>query len=83
MEKLTKNIPGLGSWGSRSSLGRLHMMRSGRSDPMMMVRDADNDDNEVENEEQETFVLPAAGPDNNIRYEKRSGSEKVIKIPLR
>ena len=81
MEKLTKNIPGLGSWGSRSSLGRLHMMRSGRSDPLMMVREEDNDDNEGENEEQETFVLPAAGPDNNIRYEKRSGSEKVIKIP--
>ena len=81
MEKLTKNIPGLGSWGSRSSLGRLHMMRSGRSDPLMMVREEDNDDNEGENEEQEAFVLPAAGPNNNIRYEKRSGSEKVIKIP--
>ena len=60
------------------------MMRSGRSDPMMMVRDVDNDDDDDGvNEEQETFVLPAAGPDNNIRYEKRSGSEKVIKIPQR
>ena len=60
------------------------MLRSGRSDPMIMVRDGDNnDDDEGENEEQEAFVLPAAGPNNNIRYEKRSGSEKVIKIPLR
>ena len=45
---------------------------------MLMVRDADNDE-EVDNEEQETFVLPAAGPDNNIRYEKRSGIYKILK----
>ena len=57
----------------------MHMMRSGRSDPLMTVRDEENDDNIVDNEEQETFVLPAAGPDNNIRYEKRSGLYKIKK----
>ena len=74
MKKLTKTTSGLGSWGSQSSWSRVHMMRSGQSDPLMMVRD--NDDREVDNQEQETFVLPAAALDNNIRYEKRSGLGK-------
>ena len=49
------------------------MMRSGRSDPRLMVREVEEDDNQEDNEDQETFVLHGADPDSNISLEKRSG----------
>ena len=56
------------------------MMRSGRSDPRMMVREVEDDDNEVDNEDQDAFVLHGAGPDNNLSFEKRSGLEIIFKF---
>lgn len=52
------------------------MMRSGRSDPRLMVREVEEDDNQEDNEDQETFVLQGADPDSNISLEKRSGLGK-------
>ena len=68
----TMYIPGLGSWGARP-WSRVHMMRSGRSDPRLMVREVEEDDNQEDNEDQETFELHGADPDSNISLEKRSG----------
>ena len=52
------------------------MMRSGRSDPRLMVREVEEDDNQEDNEDQETFELQGADPDSNISLEKRSGLGK-------
>ena len=52
------------------------MMRSGRSDPRLMVRELEEEDNQVDSEDQEASVLH----DTNISFEKRSGLDTNFKF---